>query len=104
MLYQINGVEDHLHILSDLHPTIALADYVKDIKVSSSVWIKKKKLFPGFTGWTEGYGAFTYSYDRKANLVNYIKRQEEHHKKVSFLTEYIRLLEEFSITYDPTYI
>ena len=31
-LYRINGVEDHLHILSSLHPTIRLADFVKEIK------------------------------------------------------------------------
>ncbi len=39
VLYRINGIEDHIHLLSDLHPSIALADYVKDIKVASSIWI-----------------------------------------------------------------
>ena len=33
-LYRINGMEDHVHILSDLHPSVSLADYVKSIKVS----------------------------------------------------------------------
>ena len=32
-LFQINGMEDHIHILSDLHPSIALADYIRDIKI-----------------------------------------------------------------------
>jgi REP element-mobilizing transposase RayT len=40
-LFQINGVEDHVHILSDLHPSVSLADYVKTIKVASSVWMKE---------------------------------------------------------------
>ena len=35
-LYRINGMEEHLHILSDLHPGFALADYMRDIKSSSS--------------------------------------------------------------------
>lgn len=45
-LYRINGVEDHIHIFSDLHPSIALADYIKDIKVASNDWMKESGLFP----------------------------------------------------------
>ena len=30
-LYRINGVQDHIHILTDIHPSIAPADFVKDI-------------------------------------------------------------------------
>src|ERR1700712_3932803 len=55
-LFRINGVEDHIHILSDLHPSVALADFVKDIKVASSIWMKASGLFPNFGGWAEGYG------------------------------------------------
>jgi len=62
-LYRINGVDDHLHILTHLHPTIALADLIKDIKVSSTLMIKTNNLFPKFKGWQIGYGAFTYSID-----------------------------------------
>jgi len=60
-LYRINGAEDHIHIFSDLHPTICLSDYVKDIKVSSSLWMKSDGNFPKFEAWQEGCGAFTYS-------------------------------------------
>ncbi len=31
-LLRINGTEDHIHILSDLHPAVSLADYVREIK------------------------------------------------------------------------
>lgn len=78
-LYRINGVEDHLHILTHLHPSIALADLVKDVKLSSSKYIKENCLFPEFIGWQSGYGAFTYSMEGKYALINYIKNQEEHH-------------------------
>jgi putative transposase len=64
-LYRINGVEDHLHIFSDLHPSISLADYIKPIKVSTSLWMKESGKFPNFDGWQDGYGAFTYSLDRR---------------------------------------
>jgi REP element-mobilizing transposase RayT len=49
-LYQINGVEDHIHILTHLHPSIALADMVKDIKLATTKFIKEKNLFANFNG------------------------------------------------------
>jgi putative transposase len=49
-LYRINDVEDHIHILTHLHPTISLSSLVKDIKVASSEFIKKEKLFINFGG------------------------------------------------------
>lgn len=58
-LYRIGGVADHLHIITHLHPSIALADLVKDCKLASSEHIKSRKLFTAFNGWQDGYGAFT---------------------------------------------
>lgn len=55
-LYRINGIEDHIHIFCDLHPSVALSDFVKDIKVASSIWMKQSGLFPDFEAWQEGYG------------------------------------------------
>ncbi|HSN60395.1 MAG TPA: transposase [Ferruginibacter sp.] len=52
VLYRINGMPDHLHIFSDLHPTICLSDYIKDIKLASSSWIKDMGYFPDFAGWS----------------------------------------------------
>ncbi|MCL2117358.1 MAG: transposase [Planctomycetaceae bacterium] len=46
MLLRINGMEDHIHILSDLPPTISLADYVREMKSSSSHWLKINPKFP----------------------------------------------------------
>jgi len=43
-LYQINGVEDHMHILTHLHPSVSLADLVKDIKLASTKFINPKKV------------------------------------------------------------
>jgi REP element-mobilizing transposase RayT len=103
-LYRINGIEDHIHILSDLHPGISLADYIKEIKVASCVWMKESGQFPFFTNWQEGYGAFTYSYKEKDALITYVKNQKEHHKKESFLEEYKRLLTESHIVFDEKYL
>lgn len=103
-LYQINGVEDHLHILTHIHPSVSLADLIKDIKLASSKFIKENNLFPSFKGWQDGYGAFTYSIDQKDVLINYIKNQQEHHKVKTFREEYIELLKENHIEYDEKYL
>ena len=96
-LYRINGMEDHLHILCDLHPVIALADYMRDIKTSSSIWIKESGEFYEFQGWAGGYAALTYAWKDKDRIVNYIKNQQDHHKKESFEEELKRLLLEQGI-------
>lgn len=103
-LYRIGGVEDHIHIVTHVHPTIALANLVKDIKLATTSYIKEKKLFPQFRGWQEGYGAFTYSPSAKDNLINYVMYQEEHHRKSSFKEEYIALLNTHEVDYDEKYL
>lgn len=103
-LYRLNGVEDHLHIITHLHPSVALAELVKDIKLASSGYIKSNKLFKNFMGWQNGYGAFTYSIKEKERLIDYVKNQEEHHKIISFRDEYISLLSEHQIEFDEKYL
>ena len=103
-LYRIGGIEDHIHILTHLHPTIALADLIKDVKVSSSLMIKEKNIFPKFKGWQIGYGAFTYSIDAKEKLIKYIINQPEHHKKETYIDEFKRILKEFGVKYDEKYL
>jgi putative transposase len=102
-LYRINGVENHLHVLTDLHPSIALADFMRELKVATSVWMKNSGLFPEFNGWAEGYGSFTCSYMDMGRLIDYIKGQQENHRKKTFEHEYRSLLMESGITIDEKY-
>lgn len=102
-LYRLNGVADHVHILTGLHPTVALADLVKDIKIASSAWIKDEKVFQGFSHWQDGYGAFTCCMKEKDALIEYIKNQEEHHRTTTFADEYRQLLVEAGIEFDERY-
>jgi putative transposase len=53
-LYHINGMDDHIHILTHIHPTVPLSSLVKDIKLASHSFIKKEQLFPAFKGWLAG--------------------------------------------------
>jgi REP element-mobilizing transposase RayT len=103
-LYRIGGVADHLHIVTHIHPTVAPASLVKDIKLASSDFIKSNDLFPLFKGWQEGYGAFTYSFNAKDSLIEYVKGQEKHHHTKSFREEFIELLEEHGVTFDEKYL
>jgi REP element-mobilizing transposase RayT len=98
-----NGVKDHVHSLLSLHPTVALANLLKDMKVASSIWIKENRAFPNFVNWQEGYGAFTYSLRDEPELIAYLKRQEEHHRKVTFVEEYRKLLADAGIEIDERY-
>ena len=97
-------MEDHLHIITHLHPSVALSSLVKDIKVASSLYIKEHNLFENFTSWQEGYGAFTYSIKEKDRLIEYVKNQEAHHSIKTFKQEYIELLTEHEIEFDEKYL
>jgi putative transposase len=103
-LIAINGMPDHIHILFGLRPTQSLSDLMQDIKGSSSKWINEKKLVHGKFSWQEGYGAFSYSKVELPSIIRYIKHQQEHHTKKSFLEEYLGLLKEFEIEYDNRFL
>jgi len=92
-----------MQILTDMHPSIAPADFLRDIKASSSFWMKNTKLFPSFTGWEEGYGSFTCSYRDVNILIEYIKNQKEHLKTITFDDEYRQILSEAGITPDERF-
>lgn len=103
-LHRIGGVEDHVHLLITLHPQIALAEYVREIKTASTLWIRRDAVFADWAGWQDGYGAFTASADGRDALIEYIKTQDEHHRKLSFLDEFRTLLEKAGVRYDPKYL
>ena len=103
-LHRVNGVNDHLHVLFSLHPTVCLADLVKDIKTGSTHWIKEHSIFPMFSHWQDGYAAFTHSKGEIGGLIEYIKEQEEHHRRTPFEEEYRRLLVEAGIEFDERYM
>lgn len=102
-LYRINGVENHIHILSDLHPSLSLAKYVQVIKSNSSKWKKESGKFPNFKGWASGYAGITISYSDKDSVVNYIINQEDHHKTFSFEKEFKELLINYGIEIEDQY-
>lgn len=103
-LLAINGMPDHIHIFIGYRPTEGLSDLVREIKKSSTEFIKDKRFVKGKFQWQEGYGAFSYSEDRVKMIVNYVLNQKEHHRKVTFREEYLTFLKEFNVEYNPDYL
>lgn len=96
-LIRINGMPDHIHIFLQYPPDLPLSGLVRDIKANSSSWIRKSGLFPLFQGWASEYAAFSYSARDQDMIVNYIKRQREHHAEFSFKDELQKLYAEFEL-------
>ncbi len=101
---EIGGTANHLHILLDLHQSVAVADAIRVIKSVSSGWVHDA--FPDLRdfAWQEGYGAFSVSASVAARVKAYIQGQEEHHRRRSFEEEFVALLKKHGIAYDPAHL
>lgn len=84
----INGMEDHIHLLLNANPSVAISKTVKDIKGSSSRWLNKNVTFVEPFSWQRGYGLFTVSPKDVPMIAAYIQNQKEHHRKNSILKEF----------------
>jgi putative transposase len=87
---EINGIEDHVHLLVKLKPTIRFSDFLRDLKSNSSVWAKQNGM--SRFAWQRRYGAFTVSESQRDIVRRYIQNQERHHKRFDFKTEFEKLL------------
>ena len=92
VVFNINGMPDHVHILISISPTIALSTFMRVLKAESSKWIKESGLFPQFVGWSNGYGAFTRNMCDKESVSQYINNQKNHHAKKSLRDEYSEVM------------
>lgn len=101
-LLAAGSVEDHIHLLIRFPATIAVADLMRDIKTNSSGW-RREKGDTGF-GWQNGYGGFTVNPSIVPDVMAYIHRQREHHRKQSFQEEFLELLAKHGIEYDEEYL
>jgi putative transposase len=100
----VNGVGDHIHALFALSRTHSIAEVVKEIKRTSSGWVKELSPQLEKFYWQGGYGAFSVSQSNLEEVIRYIENQEEHHKRVTFQDEYRAFLKAYGITYDERYV
>ena len=94
---------DHVHLLVGLKATHRLADFMRELKKASSVWVHQEIGEKGFA-WQEGYGAFTVSPNARDHVRAYIAGQEEHHRVRTFREELVELLERAGVEYEPKYL
>lgn len=99
-----NGTADHVHIAAVGSPTVAISDLLRTIKTNSSSWIHQT--FPDLRDfhWQDGYAAFSVSASVMPSVLSYIRRQAEHHEKMSFMEELVALLDRHGVEYDKRYL
>ena len=100
----IGGVGDHVHLLFTHSRAATVADVVKELKRSSSVWLKAKAPELADFAWQSGYCVFSIGQSQVDVVRAYIAGQKEHHRKVTFQDEFRRLLERYGIEFDERYV
>ena len=103
-VFRVGGVADHVHLGIELSRTMTIADFVKKVKQTSSVWLKEQPGGPRHFEWQAGYGAFSVGQSQLENLLRYIESQEERHRKETFQDEYRALLARYGTTPDERYV
>jgi putative transposase len=100
----IGGVEDHVHLLVGIPPTLAVSTSLQKLKGISSHWLKQE--FSNFRhfGWQDGYGAFTVSQSNLELVAEYIRKQRTHHQHQTFHEEYLEFLRKHQIPFDERYV
>jgi putative transposase len=86
----IGGIDDHVHLLIQLHPSVAVADLVKNVKGSSSHLINHAIKPGGNFRWQGSYGAFSIRKHEVEQVTHYILNQEQHHAQQSLDEEFER--------------
>ncbi len=103
-LLKIGGVEDHVHLLAKLSPTIAISDVLRKIKANSSKWVNERSDVTRKFEWQSGYAAFSVSESQMPSVSEYIANQEEHHRKKTFEEEFLAILNKHNIEFDMRYV
>ena len=100
----VGGVEDHVHLLARFGRTITQAEWVKELKRVSNLWLKEQGPSYADFQWQGGYSDFSVSRSNLDAVTKYITGQEEHHRKMGFQDEVRRLLKKHGIEYDERYV
>ena len=101
---EIGGVQDHVHVLLSLPSTLSVAKALQLIKGGSSKWVHETFPEHRLFGWQVKYGAFSVSVSQLDKTIEYIKSQEEHHRKMTFQEEFLALLKKHRIAFDERYL
>jgi REP element-mobilizing transposase RayT len=101
---KIGGVADHVHILCRLSKTIDVSTLIRESKRDSSKWIKDENPRLADFYRQQGYGAFSVSPSHVEGLIEYIAKQEEHHRRETFHDEFRKLCKKYGVAIDERYV
>lgn len=100
----VGGFHDHIHLLARFGRTITQAEWVKEIKRVSNLWLKERGTqFRDFE-WQGGYAAFSVSQSNLEQVKSYIANQEHHHRRMDFQDELRSLLRKHEIEWDEGFL
>ncbi len=104
VLYDIGGVEDHVHLFLRWRADAAVSDLMRTLKSRSTKWVHET--FPALREfvWQEGYGVFSVSKSQEDVVWRYIAEQAEHHKREDFKVELLRMLRAHGVEFDERYV
>ncbi|MFZ4509121.1 MAG: IS200/IS605 family transposase [Fimbriimonas sp.] len=101
----VGGVEDHVHLLlKQGREAPCQSNFVRDLKRSSTKWIKDVAPYLSDFNWQSGYAVLSVSHREVETVGRYIANQVEHHRAHNFQDEYRRLLIEHGIDLDEKYM
>jgi REP element-mobilizing transposase RayT len=100
----IGGVEDHVHLLCRFSRTITQAEWVKELKRVSNLWLQEQGRNYADFEWQGGYADFSVSQSNLEQVKQYIAGQEEHHRNMTFPDELRALLRKHDIVFDERYL
>ena len=92
----VNGYEDHCHCLVSIRVDQNIQKIMQMIKGESSYWINKNKLTRNKFEWQDEYFAVSVSESMIERVRNYIKKQDEHHGKKTFIQEYDEFIRNYN--------
>jgi putative transposase len=104
VLLEINGMSDHVHLLVKLKPSKSISEMLNRIKAKSSKWLNEEKLKLQKFGWQDGFAAFTVSESQVELVRQYIRDQQEHHRRISYQDEVRALLEKHGVEFEERYL
>lgn len=103
VLYDIGGVEDHVHMYLRWRPDGSISDLMRAVKARSSKWVHGEFQALHAFAWQEGYSVFSVSKSQEGAVKKYIAGQAEHHRKEDFRSELLRILRAHAVEFDEKY-
>lgn len=90
-LIALGGTQDHVHLLVRFAATRTIADFVKQVKGASSLWVNHSICPDVHFKWQGSYGAFSVGRREVPEIVGYIKKQKKHHAGNTIIEVYERM-------------